>query len=116
MKPQAECPDCGKIHDLPFSHRLLNLYRRYQDAKTKEERTAMTGELAEAFLAEHDLTDPGLGDEYHSFFEDYEKARLALEHENLKLTRLAVHVIHEYVQSNKLDLDTLKVEADLSTN
>jgi len=115
MKPSATCPDCGEAHDLSFSHKVLDLYQRFQKA-SKEERSQLAFELADAFAADHDSTDAAIGDDYHSYFEDYEKARLAFEQESVKIARLAVHVLHEFVQNNNLDLDTLKTEADRSTN
>ncbi len=107
MIPQAPCPECSKTHDVTFSHKLMDLYRRHQNATSREERAALVKEFAQAFVEEHDLTDAELTDDYHLYFEDYEKARKNFDIEALKVSRLAVHVIRDYIEANGLDDETM---------
>ncbi len=88
-----------------FSPELMDLYRRLQNAR-KEERAALQHDLAKVFAAEHDLTDANLGDDYHLYFEDYAKARADFERESLRVSRLAIHVLREYLDENDVDADT----------
>lgn len=88
---------------MPFSAELLDLYRKFRAAESKEERIAISMAIAESFLnGEYDITDYSASEEYHAFFTAYEQAQLALEHAALKAARVAVHIIDEYSTNHGL--------------
>jgi len=110
------CPECGQIHDLPFSHRLLKLYQQFSEAETKEARLALIQEISAQFVAEHDITDININDDYHEYFEEYAAAKLSFEQAQTKLARVAVHVLDEYVTSNEINIDTMTAANTTTTN
>jgi len=53
--------------------------------------------LAAQFDLEHSLLDDGYNENYHSYFEEYEEARMHFQHTALRLARLALSVIDDEV-------------------
>jgi len=102
------CPDCGTDHPQGVSEDLLRLFKRFKEADNHLDRVSLATEIAEVALMEHDFTDPNLTDEYHRYYEDFQRARDEYERSSLKLARLNVGVIESYLQG----LDTT-VEAVL---
>lgn len=114
MKPEIACQDCGQNHELPFSQTVVKLYQDFVNSSSQEERVRLASQIAEAYAAEHDRTDPSASEDYHQYFEEYEEARAKLDQAGLKLARLAVHVIGEFLSHHRVDIDT--VNTDRSTN
>jgi len=116
MKPDSTEEAHEAVQKLPFSERLLELYQEFQSAN-KERRVELAHEIAEAFMVDHDSTDHGATDDYHQYFEAYEEARLKFEHASLRVTRLVVHVIEQYLTSNQIQLGEEEPDiADQTTN
>jgi hypothetical protein len=98
MKPPEE---------IPFSIELLELYQAFLQAPTREARTDLTRQIASIFASERDSTDASASEEYHEFFESYEKAALKFEQQSDRMTRLAVNLISNYLTRNETTVEEL---------
>lgn len=99
------CQDCGASHDeMPISHNVLELYKKFAAAQTQDDREELAEDLAAAMFNEHDLTDPGFSDEVHDMFEAFERAIQELRQVSRRLARYGAHVCLEYAHRNGLDL------------
>lgn len=83
--------------DRPFSPRLIELYRQFQDAP-KDQRLKLAREIAETFASERDCLDHSGSEDYHEFFEDFETARLAFDQQSQKLTRITLQLVEHYME------------------
>jgi hypothetical protein len=99
MKTDAE--------DIPFSSEILELYQAFTQATDRETKTAISLQMASVFAADHDNLDPSATEEYHEFFEAFEKAILAYEHQAHKLARLAVNLVSSYLANNETTVDEM---------
>lgn len=89
----------------PYSKAVLRLCQRIKDCKSREERTQLMVQLAKRFHQEHDATDTILNDQYHDFFEEYERAQLQFQQAALRLARLALSEVDETFDANDLTID-----------
>jgi hypothetical protein len=85
----------------PFSDAVMQLYRQVREATTKDERMNAILALASRFAQEHDPGDHECSDDYHDYFESYEKARVEFRQKGMQLGRLAVHLISEFTESHE---------------
>ena len=99
----------------PFSDAVMQLYRQVREATTKDERMNAILALASRFAQEHDPSDHECSDDYHDYFEQYEKARIEFRQKGMQLGRLAVHLISEYTEHNEGLPDEPKVELKTKT-
>lgn len=113
MKDQS---DPEATQELPFSHETLTLFQRVQRATSREERTKLMVELAARFAEEHDSSDSTATDDYHVYFEEYAKAKLALEQASLRIGRLATECIKQYVSASETTIEEMTAEASRSLN
>jgi hypothetical protein len=95
----------------PFSEAVMALYRKVQTATTKETRLNATMELAAQFAMEHDSSDHELSDDYHGYFEQFEKARVEFRQQSVKLGRLTVDLIEKYVESHAATTNDAPVQS-----
>jgi hypothetical protein len=86
----------------PYSKATLHLCRQIEEAKSKEERAQLMLQLASRYHLEHDPTDADLNDQYHSFFEEYEHARMAFQQSAFRLARLAMSEVQGAFESGRL--------------
>jgi len=86
----------------PYSKATLHLCRQIDGAKSREERAQLLLQLASRFHQEHDPTDAELNDQYHSFFEEYEHARMAFQQAAFRLARLALSEVNGAFESGRL--------------
>ncbi len=98
-KPQPE--------DLPFSIELLELYQEFQQTPSREVRNEIAKQMAAAFASERDSTDGSASEEYHEFFESYEKAALKYDQQATRLSRLALNLISGYLTQNEITVEEL---------
>jgi len=99
------------------SHAALVLFQRLQQATTKEERTRLTRALALQFVADHDETDSSATDDYHIYFEEFAKAKLAYEQAILRVGRLASECINQYLATENTTIEeATQVQAGKSLN
>ena len=89
-----------EVMDLPFSQETLALYRRVQQVCCPNHKKQLLMDLAAQFAKEHDSSDETASDDYHVYFEEYEKARLAYKQAALRVGRLAVGCIDTFLESN----------------
>lgn len=115
MADENTLPDVDAVQELPFSQELIELYQQWQNL-SKDERMSLSLEMAMVFCAEHDPTDEGFSDEYHSYFEDFLEAQLRFETEAMRLSRLAVQRISEHLESHNIDLNQVYVEKPPTSN
>lgn len=99
MKPQLE--------DLPFSIVLLELYQEFQQAPSQEIRNEIAKQIAATFASERDNTDSDASEEYHEFFESYEKAALRYDQQASRLSRLALNLISGYLTQHETTVEEL---------
>jgi len=78
-----------------YSPAFLQLYVKVKQAKNSQERGNLMTALASQFCREHDITDSGLNDGYHDYFEEFERARLKFQQASVRLARLAMHEIEQ---------------------
>lgn len=100
-------PPADPSSNTPFSTALLELFQAFNQARTIDERRDLSKQIAAMYASERDITDWEASEEYHEFFEAYERAALAYEQQADKLSRLAINMIGQYLQQNKTDIDTL---------
>lgn len=86
----------------PYSKATLHLCRQIEEAKSKEERAQLMLQLAARFHQEHDPTDAELNDHYHSFFEEYEHARMSFQQAAFRLARLAMSEVQGAFETGRL--------------
>lgn len=98
--------DDGTIN-LPFPHRLISLYRQFEEATDQEDRYMLAREIAEVFSEDHDPTDYELNDSYHEYFEEFDKAKLAYDQAALKVARVATQVVKHHLLANDLSVEDL---------
>ena len=94
------CPDCGEEHSQSVSNRMLRLFQQYKETDDPFTKAGIANEIAEVALHEHDFTDFSLNEEYHKFYEDFQRARNKYDEASLKLARLALNVIENYLEVN----------------
>jgi len=99
----------------PYPKAILHLCQRIQSAETPEERAQLMMQLASSFHQVHDLTDAKLNDDYHDFFEEYERARLKFRQAAMRLARLAMSEVEEACDVNDVALTELP-RADKAVN
>lgn len=99
MKPAPE--------DMPFSPKLLELYQAFQRAPHQQARSEIGKEMAAVFASEWDPTDNEASEEYHHFFETYEKAALKYDLQADRLSRLAVNLISGFLTQNDTTIEEL---------
>ena len=90
----------------PYSDAILRFVAQIKEAGSPEERANLMMGLASQFASEHDLTDSGLDDNYHSFFDEYQECRMHFQQAALRLGRLALHEVQGYFDANNLPLPT----------
>ena len=95
---------------LPFPPRLVSLFRQLTDSTDASERYLLSREMAEVFAETHDPTDHGLTDDYHQYFEEFDKAKLAYDQAALKVARVATQVIEQYMVTKGVGPEDLCVE------
>ncbi len=108
MKPEPE--------DLPFSIDLLELYQAFQEAPNREARADLTRQIAATFAQERDTTDGTATEEYHEFFENYERSALSFEQQSDKLSRLAINLISSYLSQHETTVEDLLPSLSPVTN
>jgi hypothetical protein len=91
----------------PYSKAVLHLCQRIQSAESTPERTELMLQLAGHFHRDHDTTDAQLNDDYHDFFEEYERARLKYQQAAMRLARLAMSEVKEACDRNEMTLTEL---------
>ena len=117
MANQDESCGCENDHSQDLSNRLLKLFQQFKECKDPYDRAAIANEIAEVSLNEHDFTDPNMNDSYHQYFEEFQRARDEYDRASLKVARLTVNVIEEYLNSKELTVEAaLGVSADKSVN
>lgn len=94
----------------PFSHETLVLYQRLQQATSKEERARLTVELAARFAAEYDSADATATDDFHLYFDEYEKARLEYQQKAMRVGRLASDLIKQFLEATPTTVEELTRE------
>lgn len=85
---------------VPFSHETLALFQRVMRAKSKEERLPLLLALANQFAKEYDPSDPSATDDFHVYFEELAKAKLAYETASARVGRLATECIQQYLAAS----------------
>lgn len=93
--------DFGPSEPPPISARVLDLFRRAKEAKTKQDRTRAMLALSLAFTEEHDFTDFSATDDWHGYVEEFERSRLAYERDALRLARLVCNTLEEFYQGDE---------------
>jgi len=116
MSESKLCPDCLEEHADPISNELLGLYRQFKSSKSKEERLELSQRIAEAFLTDHDFTDHAGNEDYHSYFEKFSLAKREYELAAARLSRLAVHITEEYLESNHTTDAEIEAKTRNTTN
>ena len=87
----------------PYSPTIQNLVARASEASGADRVNLMMA-LAAQFHQEHDLTDEGLDEVYHSYFEDYSEARMKFHQAAIRLARLAIHEVEKFHDDNDIPL------------
>lgn len=95
----------GGSPEHPFSNETLVLYQRLQRCTSKEERTGLMLELAAQFVGEHDPSDSTATDDYHKYFEEYDKARMAYTQAAMKIGRLASECVKTYLATTETTIE-----------
>ena len=106
----------GETEALPFSHETLATFQKLQVATSKDERLRLTLELAKRFAAEYDPSDSSATDDYHLYFEELARARLAFNQAAAKVGRLASECIKEYLSNSKVSVEEVTENASKSLN
>ena len=88
----------------PFSDKTLQIVTRIHEATSPEERSNLFMALAAQFQQDHDLTDAGVDDMYHEYFEDYQRCRLEFQQAALRLGRLALNEVESVHKANHIPL------------
>lgn len=96
---------------LPFSPETLATFQKLQRATSKDERLRLTLELAQRFAAEHDPSDSSATDDYHLYFEELAKAKLAYEQAATKVGRLASECIKEFLNVQPVAVEDVAPDA-----
>ena len=109
--PQDVDDDVGdegkELTDLPISPPMLSLFVKYHRALSVRERQEVCIQLAKQFAAEYDPTANDATEEWHTFFEQYLTAELALKQATVKLSRLAIHWMTEAVEKADMSLEDI---------
>ncbi len=101
---------------VPFSQTLLSLYQSIQDASSKEERGVLMMEFAEAFAEDHDDTDTELIEDCHDYFSEYAKAQVAFRHAAMKLSRIGLECIEQFLVQADITLISAPDDDDKGLN
>jgi hypothetical protein len=94
------------IPDLPYSKVVLKLCKQISITTSVEDRAQLMLQLASKFHMDNDPTDAHLTDQYHEYFDDYERARLEFQQTALRLARLAITEVEGAL--NGLDMPEVK--------
>lgn len=103
--------------EYPFSAEVLGIFKRLREAKTKEERNELTVALAAQFAKEHDPSDFSATDDFHVYFEEFARAKLAFDQAAARLGRLAANCIEQYHDQQPPEaVEALQAAARTSVN
>lgn len=76
-----------------YNSTVIEIFNTLKTTTDPVKREALMLQLAEQVWSEHDTTDQEMGDDYHSYFEEFETARLKYRQEAFKLSRLVCDII-----------------------
>jgi hypothetical protein len=94
-------PDCGKVHDEPFSKEVLTLGRKILEMSPSEERQTLLMELADLFAADSDWANLQLPEELHSLMEEYLQAKAQVAASSFRLGRYLLRGIGAWDSRHK---------------
>lgn len=86
----------------PYSEEVLRLFQQTTSAKTTNEKQVKMLALAAQFAKDGDPLDESLIDEYHEYFEEYERTAVAHKQSSLRLARLAMQVVGKYLEEENM--------------
>lgn len=79
-----------------FSAEIIALYRRIELTEDPDERGELVLQLARQFSEEHDATDEGFSEGFHSVVDSYNQKFLEYSQAGLRLGRVLLHVLDQY--------------------
>ena len=104
--------DVKEVCELPISPEVLQLFVKFHRARSAEERLNVCAQIAEQFSIEYDPTAQDATEDWHHFFEEYDRASLALEQATNKLSRLAIHYVTSELERNKVSFNEVLETVD----
>lgn len=110
MKPSTEAVE------MPFSPQLLELYQAFQAATSQQERLDLSQQIAATFASDRDAVDWSASEDYHEFFEAYERAVLKYEQQTTRLSRLALNLVDRFLTTHETDVETLLTPSAVAAN
>ena len=93
------------MSELPFSSKALALFQEFSQCQSKEDRRRILIELGSQMASEHDDSDPSASDIVHEYFEEYAQAKLAFEQASLRVGRLSVTCIADFLSNHEAEED-----------
>lgn len=87
------------IGDGQPSTKLRELALGVEKATTREERLKALKALVTAYLQEYDPGDHELLDDWHSYVEEYQRAKLEFEQATARLGRLLAHSLSAHAEA-----------------
>jgi hypothetical protein len=95
------------IQEPPFSIELLELFRAFVQATSRDMKIDLAKRIAATFASERDHLDVSASEEYHEFFESYEQALLKYEQQSSRLARLAINLVASHLAQKDVEIDDL---------